>query len=266
MMGTHFMGHGSVPAGDHQRPRPRREGPEDEQIQGQRHGPLGDRRRPGRRRPALHHGDPFGCAGHQALQAAHRGLPQLRHQAVERGPLLPAERVRHAGGLRPGWREARPEPLDARRGGARQRGDHRRPGRRPLRRGGRGALPLHLEHSVRLVRRTRQADPERGRRGGPRRDPRHRRLGAGPGDAHAAPGLALPHRRVVEPDRRVRPLALWSPHRSGLAKPPGRMGRRGRRRGDRPDHRRHQRRPLTARRASRAGHRPPATPDRGSLR
>jgi valyl-tRNA synthetase len=69
-------GRGPVQARLHQRPDPRRQRRQDEQVQGQRHGPLGARRRVRRRRPALHPGRHVGAGeGHQAQPPAHRRLP-----------------------------------------------------------------------------------------------------------------------------------------------------------------------------------------------
>ncbi|MCK7511286.1 MAG: hypothetical protein MZV70_49320 [Desulfobacterales bacterium] len=44
MMGLHFMERGALPRRLHPRPGARRAGPEDEQVQGQRHRPPGDHR------------------------------------------------------------------------------------------------------------------------------------------------------------------------------------------------------------------------------
>ena len=84
---------GAVPHRLHPRAGPRREGPEDVEVQGQRHRPAGTDRRLWRRCAALHAGR-HGGAGprHQARQVARRGLPQLRHQAVERRALRRDER------------------------------------------------------------------------------------------------------------------------------------------------------------------------------
>jgi valyl-tRNA synthetase len=79
---------GAVPRRLHPCARPRREGAEDVEDQGQRHGPTRHDRRVWRRRAALHAG-PHGRAGprHQARQGSRRGQPQLRDQAVECGTL-----------------------------------------------------------------------------------------------------------------------------------------------------------------------------------
>ena len=87
----------------HPRPRPRREGRQDVEVEGQRHrSPRADRRV--RRRRAALHACRDGGPGprHQARQIARRGLPQLRDQAVERLPLRRDERLRDAAGLRAG--------------------------------------------------------------------------------------------------------------------------------------------------------------------
>ena len=55
-----------------------------------------------------------------ACRKPYRGLPQLRHQAVERRPLLPDERMHARRRVRPGGLHANGQPLDRRQGG----GDH----------------------------------------------------------------------------------------------------------------------------------------------
>ena len=189
---------GAVPRRLHPRPRARREGRQDVEDQGQRHGPPGADRQVRRRRAALHAGR-HGGAGprHQALDGAHRGLSQLRHQAVERGALRRDERVRAPEGLRSGRREGDDQPLDRRRGAAHGR---RRDGRHrglQVQRGGDRRLRVHLGHLLRLVPGAGQADPHRQRRGGQGRDARHHRLGAGPGAEAAAPLHAVHHRGAV---------------------------------------------------------------------
>ena len=79
----------------HPPPRPRREGREDVEVEGQRHRSARRHRRLRRRRAAL-------CAGarrrarprHQAVAAARRDQPQFRDQALERLPLRRDERLR----------------------------------------------------------------------------------------------------------------------------------------------------------------------------
>ena len=100
--GAEVHGRGALPHRLHPRPGARRTRPEDVQEQGQRHRPLGPGRALWRRCAALH-ADRHGRAGsrHQRLGEPHRGLPQLRHQALERRALLPDERMRRAGKIRP---------------------------------------------------------------------------------------------------------------------------------------------------------------------
>ena len=109
--------------------------------------------------------------------AAHRGLSQLRHQAVERGALCRDERVRAPEGLRPQGRRGDAQPLDRRRGGAHGR---RRDGRHrglQVQRGGHRHLRVHLGHLLRLVSGAGQADPQRRGRASQGRDARHRAPG-----------------------------------------------------------------------------------------
>ena len=69
--------------------------------------PFVARRQIRRRRVALHaRGDFRAGARHQARRAPHRGLSQLRHQALERRALLPDERVRGVGRIRSRQRQA----------------------------------------------------------------------------------------------------------------------------------------------------------------
>ena len=189
---------GAVPRRLHPCPGARREGAEDVEDQGQRHGPLGADRRVRRRRAALHDGR-HGRAGprHEAVDRARRGLSQLRDQAVERGALRRDERVRAPEGLRPQGRRGDAQPLDRRRGGAHGRGRHGRHRGLQVQRGGDRHLRLHLGHVLRLVPRADQADAERRGRGGQGRDARHHGLGARPGPEAAAPVHAVHHRGAV---------------------------------------------------------------------
>ena len=153
-------GRRAVPPRLHPRPDPRRRGPEDVQVQGERgrsperDGQVRHRRLPlhaGRaRRPG---------ARHPARRGADRGLPELRQQDLERG----APGADEPRGLRSRARPARHavggRPLD-------QEPPHRgdRPGaqgdrhlslqRRRLR-----GLPVPLARVLRLVPRDRQAEP-----------------------------------------------------------------------------------------------------------
>ena len=101
MMGLHFMKEEPFHTRLHPRHRARREGRQDVEVEGERRrSPRADRRV--RRRCApLHHG----VAGdarprREAVAGAHRGLPQLRHQDLERRALLRDERMPARPGLR----------------------------------------------------------------------------------------------------------------------------------------------------------------------
>ena len=95
----------------------------------------------------------------------HRGLPQLRDQAVERDALCRDQRLRARSRVRSASGQAHRQPLDHRRD--RACGDDDRSGDRglPLQRGGGGDLRVHLGPGVRLVRRADEADPVGHRRG-----------------------------------------------------------------------------------------------------
>ena len=101
MMGLHFMK--EVPFKDvyiHAlvRDEQRRQ---DVEVEGQRHRSARADRRLRRRRAALHAGGDGGAGPrHQAFDAARRGLPQLRDQALERRALRRVERRRARAGLR----------------------------------------------------------------------------------------------------------------------------------------------------------------------
>ena len=103
--GPRVHGQGALRHRLHARPRPRREGREDEQDQGQRHRPARAHRRLRRRRHPLH-ARRHGRAGPrpEALDEPRRGLPQLRHQALERRALPRDEFVCPRRGLRPSAR------------------------------------------------------------------------------------------------------------------------------------------------------------------
>ena len=114
MMGLHFMKEVPFSTVYIHAPRPRREGREDVEVEGQRH------------RSALHLIDDYGAdalrftlaamarAGprHQALATARRGLPQFRDQALERLPFRRDERLRAAAGFRSDQGKGNAEPLD----------------------------------------------------------------------------------------------------------------------------------------------------------
>jgi valyl-tRNA synthetase len=91
--GPALHGRGTVPHGLHPRPGARPAGPEDVKVQGQHHRSPGPDRTLWGRRPAFHPGGHGGArAGREAGGIPGRGLPQLRHQAVECGAVLPDER------------------------------------------------------------------------------------------------------------------------------------------------------------------------------
>ena len=128
MMGLHFMK--EVPFQDVyiHAPRPRREGRQDVEVEGQRHRSARPDRRLRRRCAALH-ARRAGGAGprHQAVAAARRGQPQLRDQAVERRALRRDERRGRVAGFDP-----KPRPRKRSTAGSRTR--PRRPRARSPRR------------------------------------------------------------------------------------------------------------------------------------
>ena len=90
--GPSLHARGAVPRRLHPWPGPRRAGGQDVEDQGERRRPPGaDRalrcRRAALRHPRQHRARPR----HQVRPFARRGLPQLRHQALERGPVSRAE-------------------------------------------------------------------------------------------------------------------------------------------------------------------------------
>ncbi len=150
------------------RPRPRREGREDVEVEGQRHRP--DRPdRPLRRRRAPLHPRRHGGAGprHQDLGGAGRRLPQFRDQAVERLAFRRDERLRPGRRIRPVQSARTPESLDSGRGGEGGRGNGGSDRILPLQRRRRRGLPIRLERLLRLASGARQAGASgrRGRRG-----------------------------------------------------------------------------------------------------
>ena len=129
---------------------------------------------------------------------ARRGLPQLRHQALERGALRRDERLRAP--ARASIPNAVEETVNRWIAGevartARRR--HRRHRGLQVQRGRRRRLRLRLGHVLRLVSGADQAGARRRRRGGQGRDARHHRLGARPDPEAAAPLHALHHRGAV---------------------------------------------------------------------
>ena len=215
--GHAFHERGAVPHRLPARAGDGREGPEDVEVQGQRHRPPGADRQIRRRCAALHHGlarrrqrrPPAARAGPR------RGLAQLRDQAVERHALRRDERRGAAQGLRSGDGEAHGQQVDAGRAGARQRDGRQGARGVPAERGGDGALRVHLGHRLRLVRRAHQADPAGRRRAGEGRDARRHRLRAARDGQAPASGDAVHHRGAVgqaRPSRRA-----WHADRPALA-------------------------------------------------
>ena len=147
-----------------------------------------------RRRPL--HPDRHGRHGPrpQALRGAHRRLPQLRHQALERRPLRRDERLPPRPGLRPDGRHPHRQQVDRRRDRPPARDPRRRARRLPLQRRRQRALRPRLGQGLRLVRRAGETPLRRRRRGG---DPRHHGLGPRPVPDPDAPGDALHHRGAL---------------------------------------------------------------------
>src|SRR5487761_88160 len=145
------------------------------------------------------HADRAGRAGprREARREPHRGLPQLRHQAVERGALRRDERLQARSRLRSGERQAHAQQVDRRRAGAgRAARDRGTRGVRVQRRR-RRALSFHLGHVLRLVRRVLEARADRRRRGCQVRDARHDRLGFKSSRPPATSDHALRYRGAV---------------------------------------------------------------------
>ena len=152
--------------------RPRREGRQDVEVEGQRHRSARRHRRVRRRRAALCAGARRGAGPrHQAVVADGRDQPQLRDQALERLPLRRDERLREAGGLRSDQGKGHAEPLDRARDGARHARGDRGAGSLSLQRCVERDLSLRLERLLRLVSRARQADADSARRARPRPRP-----------------------------------------------------------------------------------------------
>ena len=105
-----------------------------------------ERHRHLRRRRAALYARRHGRAGprHQAVDAARRGLPQLRNQAVERGALCRDERMRAPPRLRSLEGEGDRQPLDHRRDRARRPCRHREPRGLQVQRGGGGRLRVRV--------------------------------------------------------------------------------------------------------------------------
>ncbi len=159
--------------------RPRREGRQDVEVEGQRGRPARHHRRLRRRRAALHAGARRGAGPrHPALAADRREQPQLRDQAVERGALRRVQRRGARRRLRSEVRQGDAQPLDRARDRQGRARDHRGAGAAQVQRRGERGLSLRLERLLRLVRRAVEAVPDRPGRRGEGRDARHRRLGA----------------------------------------------------------------------------------------
>ena len=205
MMGLHFMKEVPFQRRLHPPSRPRREGRQDVEVEGQRRRSARHHRRLRRRRAALHAGARRGAGPrHQAVAAARREQPQLRDQAVERRALRRVQRRRPGRGLRSEVRQGDAQPLDRardREGHARgDRGDRRL----SLQRGGGRGLSLRLERLLRLVCRAGEAAADRAGRRGQGRDARHGGLGARRNPEAAAPVHAVHHRGAVARHRRDR--------------------------------------------------------------
>ena len=116
-----------------------------------------------------------------------RGLPQLRHQALERRPLRPDERGAGCdpASTRP-LRRSRSTAGSSARRPEDGRGGHRGARGLPLQRRRAGRSTTSLGHLLRLVRRARQAAAHWASDEAPGGDARHRRLGAGAGPASPA--------------------------------------------------------------------------------
>ena len=96
--GAALHGGGALPGGLYPRPGAGPGRPEDEQVQGQRYRPPGPHGTVWHRCLPLFPGGFRGHGpGHAPFRGAHRRLPQLRQQGLERLPLHPDE----PGGLRP---------------------------------------------------------------------------------------------------------------------------------------------------------------------
>ena len=124
--GPPFHEGGALPRRLHPRPRPRREGRQDVEVEGQRHRPARPDRRVRRRRAPLHAGRDGGAgARHQAVAGAGRRLPQLRDQDLERRALRRDLRLQPVAGFDPATAERDAQPLDRDRDDARRRRGHR---------------------------------------------------------------------------------------------------------------------------------------------
>ena len=249
--GRALHGRGAVSRRVPARDGARRKGREDVEDARQRDRPARRHREVRSRRPPLHARVDGGTGPrHQAVHRAHRRIPRIREQDLERRPIRADERRR----LRPA-REARerlrsldPQPPPPLYGG-----DARRPRRIPAQRRGERHLPLHLERAVRLGDRAEQAgalrreDASRARRSAERAPD-----GAGGRAAAAASVHAFRDRGDL-----AAPSQPQRHHHHARAFSGSRRPRRGRRAGDGRDLARHRRRALRARRGE-----PPPEPAR----
>ena len=114
--GPAFPKRDPVPRRLHPRPRARREGGKNVEVERERHRPDRHHRSLRRRRFAIYsrrNGGPG--ARYQALAIARRRLSEFRNQALERLPLRGDERLCARGRLRSGCGARAPQPLDSRR-------------------------------------------------------------------------------------------------------------------------------------------------------
>ncbi len=97
--GPAFHARGSLPRCLYPRPRPRREGRQDVEVEGQCGRSLAPHRNLWRGCPALY-ARRHGGAGtrHQAIDATHRGISKFWHKTLERGAFRRNERLRAARG------------------------------------------------------------------------------------------------------------------------------------------------------------------------
>ena len=167
MMGMHFMERGAVPHRLPARAGDGREGPEDVEVQGQRHRSPGADRQVRRRRAALHHGldgrhqRPAACGSRPARVEGSRNFATKLWNATRfaemNGAALPT-------GFDPATAKLTVNKWmlgELARANARDRQGARGV---PAERGGDHALRIHLGHRLRLVRRAHQADPAGRRR------------------------------------------------------------------------------------------------------
>ncbi len=242
-------GRGALPHRLPARDGPRREGREDVEDAGQRHRPARAHREVRRRCAALHPRLDGGSGPrHQARNRAHRGLPRLRQQDLERGALRAHECGAGAGRARPcrGAPRLRLRPVDPLPLPALRRPDPGLAGAPGAERRRQRHLQVRLERALRLGHRAVQAGSLRREvAAGAGRGALRPAQGAGGGAAALASLHALRHRgdlaAAAEPQRAQH-------HARALSRPRPLPPRRRRRAGDGPD----LRGPSTARAASAA--------------